>query len=184
MLHWPGAMKKVTERIMRRDEVELVRTIDRSELIEKVFHLVDGVLELRPERYDMQGWPAGELEKITPHLLECFDAGGWFLGAFDGPRLIGIAVLGSRFIGRKGDQLQLVFLHVSASHRREGIGRRLFEAARAEAHARGAARMYISATPSENTIHFYLRAGCEVCREPDPGLLAKEPDDIHLVCRT
>ncbi len=176
-------MKKVTERVMRRDEVQLVRTIDRSELIERVFHLVDGVLELRPERYDMKGWPSGELEKITPHLLECFDAGGWFLGAFD-PRLVGIAVLGSRLIGRKKNQLQLVFLHVGASHRREGIGRRLFEAARAEARARGATRLYISATPSENTIHFYLRAGCKLCREPDPELLAREPQDIHLVCRT
>jgi predicted N-acetyltransferase YhbS len=177
-------MEKVMERALRREEVPLVRTIDRSELIEKVYHLVDGVLELRPERYDMKGWPAGELEKLTPRLLDCFDAGGWFLGAFAGSCLVGIAVLEGRFIGPRKDQLQLVFLHVGASHRRQGLGRGLFEAARSEARERGAAWMYVSATPSENTIDFYLRSGCVLCRVPDPELFALEPEDIHLVCET
>ena len=30
--------------------------IDRRELIEAVYHLEDGALVLRPERYDVQGW--------------------------------------------------------------------------------------------------------------------------------
>ena len=43
--------------------------------------------------------------------------------------------------------------------------------------------MYISATPSEHTINFYLRQGCVVASEVDPELFALEPEDIHLVCR-
>jgi hypothetical protein len=42
--------------------------------------------------------------------------------------------------------------------------------------------MYISATPSENTVNFYMRLGCEIASEPDPELLAREPEDIHLEC--
>ena len=49
-----------------------------------------------------------------------------------------------------------------------------------EARRRGAEWMYISATPSENTIGFYLRLGCRVALEPDPELFELEPEDIHL----
>jgi len=51
-----------------------------------------------------------------------------------------------------------------------------------EARTRGARQMYVSATPSENTIHFYQRRGCLLAALPDPELFALEPEDIHLVC--
>ena len=174
----------LSERQLKRDEVALVWTIDRTELIENVYHLIDGVLELRPERYDMKGWPRGEPEKALPSLLDCFDEGGWFRGAFDETLLVGAAILENRFIGKDKDQLQLKFLHVSSKFRGKGLGRGLFEEARAEARARGARRMYVSATPSQNTIDFYIRSGCVLCREPDPELYALEPEDIHLLCET
>lgn len=41
--------------------------------------------------------------------------------------------------------------------------------------------VYVSATPSENTIHYYPRRGCVLAHQPDPELLALEPEDIHLV---
>ena len=40
--------------------------------------------------------------------------------------------------------------------------------------------MYISATPTQHTIDFYLRLGCQVTNEPDPELFAQEPEDIHF----
>jgi N-acetylglutamate synthase-like GNAT family acetyltransferase len=62
------------------------------------------------------------------------------------------------------------------------LGTHLFELAKATARERGAKRLYISATPSENTVNFYLRLGCAVAGEPDPELLELEPEDIHLEC--
>ncbi|HVH04817.1 MAG TPA: GNAT family N-acetyltransferase, partial [Myxococcota bacterium] len=88
--------------------------------------------------------------------------------------------LESRFIGRAQDQLQLKFLHVSRPHRRSGLGRALFDRAAARARELGARRLYVSATPSENTIGFYLRRGCRVADEVDAKLFALEPEDIHL----
>ena len=41
--------------------------------------------------------------------------------------------------------------------------------------------MYVSATPSENTIHYYPRRGCVLAHQPDPELLALGPEDIHWV---
>lgn len=167
-------------RTLSRDEIEDVWTIDRSELIEAVFQLANGALVLRPARFDVRGWPLGEADRYTPILQACHDRGGWLYGLFEGQRLIGAAVLESRFIGGSRDQLQLAFLHVSAAHRHQGWGQHLFALAAGEARRRGARGLYISATPSQRTVDFYLRLGCRLSREPDAELLALEPEDIHL----
>ena len=165
-----------------REEVEKVWAIDRSELVDNIYYLENGVLALKPDHCDINGWPPGEAERYTPHLIECFDRGGWTYGLFDGGLMIGVAILEAKFIGQNKDRLQLKFLHVSKAHRGQGLGKRLFELAKTEAHTRGAKRMYISATPSENTINFYRRLGCVVTQELDPELFALEPEDIHLEC--
>jgi hypothetical protein len=59
-------------------------------------------------------------------------------------------------------------------------GKVLFALTQVEARQRGAKGLYISATPSEHTIGFYLHMGCQVSSEPDPELLELEPEDIHL----
>jgi predicted N-acetyltransferase YhbS len=171
-----------TGRHLLRDEIGQVWKIDRSEVIDNVYHFENGALVLRPEHHDVSGWPPGEAEKYTPILLDCFDRGGWFHGAFDREDLIGAVVLENQRIGKSNDQLQLKFLHVSNSYRNRGLGKQLFELAKAAAREKGAKRLYISATPSENTINFYMRLGCTVADEPDPELFELEPEDIHLEC--
>jgi len=79
-------------------------------------------LVLKPEHYDMQGWPPGEAEKYTPILLDCFDRGGWFYGLFDNDRLVAVVILESKFIGKKRDQLQLKFMQVDRAYRNRGLG--------------------------------------------------------------
>lgn len=173
----------ITARELRRDEIEQVWGIDRREVIENAYYLEDGVLLLKPEHYDMQGWPPGETETSTGILYDCLKRGGWFCGLFDVNKIIGAAILESRFIGKNRDQLQLKFLHVSRDYRKKGLGTQLFQLARAKAREWGVRRLYISATPSENTVNFYLKLGAAVTNEPDPELLALEPADIHLECR-
>lgn len=169
-------------RPLQRDEIPNIWQIDRSEVIENIYVLENGKLALKPDYFDAQGWPPGEAEATTPRLLDCFDHGGWCCGAFDGDKLVGAAILESRFIGPNRDQLQLKLLHVSRTYRRHGLGKQLFESALAQAKMHGAKHMYVSATPSENTIHFYQRRGCVLALAPDPELFALEPEDIHLVC--
>ncbi len=172
----------ITTRELKRDEIEEIWNIDRREVIENVYYLEDDALILKPEYYDMQGWPRGEAELYTPLLYECFDRGGWFCGAFDGAKLVGVAILDSKFIGKDKDQLQLKFLHISRDYRGQGLGKKLFEMASTKACEWGARQMYISATPSKNTVNFYLQLGAVVASEPDPELFALEPEDIHLEC--
>lgn len=78
------------------------------------------------------------------------------------------------------DLLQLLFLHVSRGYRDQGLGARLARWALGQAAGWGARGLYISATPTEHTIRFYLGLGCRPLAEPDPQLLAEEPEDIHL----
>ena len=169
-------------RELTRDEIPRLWEIDRREVIDSIYYYEDGGLVLKPEHYDMQGWPPGEADLYTPLLLDCFDRGGWFYGLFDGDRLAAAVVLEGKRIGPRKDLLQLKMLHVSRDYRDRGLGRRLFELAREKARAQGVRGLYISATPSEHTINFYLRLGCIVTATPDPELFALEPGDIHLEC--
>ncbi len=167
-------------RDLERSEVAGVWSIDRTEWIDRVYHVRDGELVLEAEHYDVRDWPPGEADEYGPRLLDCFDRGGSCLGAFDGDTLVGAVVLESRFIGRDADRLQLKFLHVSHDYRGSGLGATLFERAAARAEALGARALYISSSPSEKTVQFYFRRGCRPTPETDPELFALEPLDIHL----
>jgi predicted N-acetyltransferase YhbS len=169
-------------RFLQRVEIPLIWQIDRREIVENIYSLHNGELILKPDYFDIQGWPPGEAEHYTPILLDCYDRGGTFWGAFENNILIGAAVMESKFIGAQQDTLQLKFLHVSRDYRKQGLGRTLFDSAVKRAKALGAKKLYVSATPSENTINYYLRLGCALTTEIDPELFALEPEDIHLEC--
>jgi predicted N-acetyltransferase YhbS len=168
-------------RLLTRDEVELIWTLDRSEVHHRTYELHGGKLVRTPNYFEIPGWRPDSVEKETPVLLDCFDRGGTFLGVFDAEALIGIGVVESARIGRASDQMQLAYLYVSRAHRGRGVGMQLFEAAVSVARDAGANALYVSATPTENTVDFYLKRGCVLAPEPDPRLLAAEPDDIHLL---
>ena len=99
-------------------------------MVENIYRLENGVLVLRPQHVDVRGWPPGEAEKYTPILLECFDRGGWFHGLFEGDAVVGVVVVDNKRIGKRGDRLQLEFLHVSSAYRKRGLGAQLFEMAK------------------------------------------------------
>jgi predicted N-acetyltransferase YhbS len=171
-------------RLLTRDELSLVWTIDRREIIHHLYALRDGELHLVPDFYDVRGWPDGEAEHYTPILFDCHDRGGWCLGMFDGARLVAAVIVDNDPLGPRRDMLQLKFLHVSHDWRGRGLGEHLYRAARAQARSMGAERLYVSATPSQRTIDFYLRLGFTVSTSPDPALYALEPEDIHLEAPT
>jgi predicted N-acetyltransferase YhbS len=168
-------------RPLTRDEVELIWTIDRSEVHHHIYQLRGGQLVRTPRYFEVPGWRPGAVEKETPLLLDCYDRGGTFLGVFDAGALIGMAVIESARVGRARDQMQLAYLYVSRPYRGRGVGTQLFDAAVSFAREAGANALYVSATPTENTVDFYLNRGCVLAPEPDPRLLAAEPDDIHLL---
>jgi GNAT superfamily N-acetyltransferase len=135
-----------------------------------------------PNYFEVPGWRPEAIDGETAMLLDCFDRGGTFLGIFDGETLAGVGIVEAAPVESAPDQLQLVYLYVGRPYRGRGLGTRLFDAAASAAREAGASALYVSAAPTENTVDFYLRRGCVLAPEPDPRLLAAEPDDIHLVC--
>ena len=167
-------------RLLHREEIPLIWLIDRREIVQNIYQLENGELVLKPDYFDIQGWPPGEAELYTPFLFDCYDRGGTFWGAFEHETLVGVAILESKFIGSRQDTLQLKFLHVSHDYRKRGIASALFKFAAEKARTLGAKKLYISATPSEHTVNYYMRLGCVLAPEIDPELFALEPEDIHL----
>ena len=170
-------------RNLTKNELPDIWRIDRREVIDNIYYFREGKFVLEAEHYNMQGWPPGEPEHYAPFLQDCFERGGFFWGAFKGETLVGVAVLESKFIGSQKDPLQLKYLHVSHNVRKQGLGRRLFFTAAEQVKGMGATKMYISATPSENTVNFYQYLGCVLTEEVDAELFELEPEDIHLEYR-
>jgi len=83
----------------------------------------------------------------------------------------------------RGDagELQLAFVHVGRAHRRRGVAGHLVGELRAAALRLGARRLYISATPSDSALGFYLGLGARLAEPVDAELFALEPEDVHLV---
>ena len=89
-----------------------------------------------------------------------------------------------KWVGASTDLIQLAWLHAGRDYRGTGLGVKFFDKALRFARERGAAGLYISATPSENTVNFYQGRGATLLAEPDAELFALEPEDIHFECRS
>jgi predicted N-acetyltransferase YhbS len=167
-------------RKLNRKEIILIKNLDRSEIVNHIYYYREGNLELEEEFYDIGPWSEHQLVDHTKFLTELFDRGGYIYGMFKDDKMIGIMALDCDFIGKKKDQLQMAFLHVDKNYRNRGIGEKLMSKAKEKAKKLGAKSLYISATPSLNTVRFYFSLGCELASEINPELYELEPEDIHL----
>ena len=170
----------LTTRLLVREELPLIWTIDRREVIEYIYRLQDGNLVLEAHHVDVPGWAPGRQGSELPQFEECFDRGGRFHAAFDGATLAGVAIADSKPVATRSDLVELKFLHVGRPYRGLGVGADLFARALESAREFGASGLYVSATPTQRTIEFYLGRGCTVLATPDPELFELEPEDIHL----
>jgi len=167
-------------RTLTHAEIDLLNQIDRTETIQQIYYYRDGDLVLENEIYQVPDWDPGEKARRVAALQALYDQGATFFGAFEGARLLGMAALGHPFTGSGERRLNLEGLWVSHAARGVGVGRALFQSAVQEARVRGAQALYVSATPSENTVRFYRNLGCRPAQPIDSALFEKEPQDIHL----
>ena len=163
-------------------EVPRVGEIDRTERIDVLYVQQGTRLVARHGEWSAPAWKIdgdGEhsVEAKVREVEQYLDRGGVAVGAFANGRMVGIGVVVPHL--RPGIA-QLAFLHVSASWRATGIGGRLCERLEQIACAAGDVEMVVSATPSENTVRFYLGRGFEPTADPVPELFELEPDDVHM----
>lgn len=174
-------METIRYAVMTPADAGHLHQIDRSETIDLLYEMRNGVLTGVPARIECAAWTAGELAQIRERYLYELAHGGMALGAFSGDVLAGFGVLAHRFLGPAGKSLQLDLLYVSRPYRQHGIARRLLQGLSAEARRRGAASLYISATETRSAVDFYLRRGAAPAPWVDEELFRREPHDIHLL---
>jgi ribosomal protein S18 acetylase RimI-like enzyme len=173
----------ITVRILDIEDITKLVEIDRSEHL-TVEYIQDGEKLIEKEiDWDVPPWSTEGtgghsvnrlIYDIKPHL----GRGAVLLGALDGDRLAGIAVLRKKLTGTMA---QLMFLHVSRNYRRRGVGTLLTEEMIRLAREDGASEMYVSSTPSGSAVGFYLSHGFHPTASPIRELLELEPDDIHMI---
>ena len=169
-------------RLLKKKELNRLGEIDRTETIENIYHYKEGKLELVKEFYEIPKWSREQEENHISTLNNIYRRGGFIFGAFDKLNLVGIISLESEFIGRNKDQLNLAGLWVSKAYRKLGVGKTLVELVKEKALEMGAKKLYVSATPSENTVHFYMNRGFNLTKEVIEKLYELEPEDIHMEC--
>ena len=168
----------------RLDRAELSRVveIDRRERIDVLYDQHGTQLSARHGKWSASAWdPEGHGEhsvEAQVHTLEHYvDTGGTALGAIASGRLVGIGVVVPHL---RPMIAQLAFLHVSAPWRATGIGSRLSAQLEQIARIAGDSDIVVSATPSENTVRFYVGRGFQPMAEPLAELFELEPEDVHM----
>jgi GNAT superfamily N-acetyltransferase len=183
-LQWQHATvaSSIEIRRLSRDELERIAEIDRTEHIDALY-VQDG--ERLVERRGCWDSPAWERNGQGEHSIEAkarelnayLDGGGIAIAALVDERVVGIGVVVPHL--RPG-VAQLAFLHVSAPWRGTGIGSRLAGQLDDVARNAGDTAMVVSATPSKNTVDFYIGRGFLVTAHPLSELFELEPDDVHM----
>jgi ribosomal protein S18 acetylase RimI-like enzyme len=172
----------LTIRELPSEDLARLAEIDRTEHITLGYECRDGVLTHGPVDWPVPRWnpdPAHAFS-VEAHIRAAapvFAAGAVLLGAFEGAALVGLGLLRHHLTDGVA---QLAFLQVSREHRRRGIGAFLTAEMIRRAKESGARTLYVSATPSESAVGFYLSQGFRPTREVNRELFELEPEDIHL----
>jgi GNAT superfamily N-acetyltransferase len=169
-------------RLLSRAELSRVGEIDRTERIDVLYVQRGTRLAARAGDWSAPAWdPDGQGEHSVAAqqaaLERYVDAGAIALGGFSAERLVGVGVVLPRL---HPGVAQLPFLYISDGFRAKGVGRRLSDELERIAREAGAMEIVVSATPSENTVRFYLGRGYELMAEPLPELFEVEPEDVHM----
>lgn len=170
---------------LRTDDVARVADIDRSEHVDSQYRVIEGKLQQVPAVItDIPTWdPFGSGPHTVAAVIEfcrsSLAGGGVLLRALDLEQTAGLAIVQPAF---ERPLSWLAFLHVSRPYRRNGAGHALWSAAVGISIEAGAESIYVSATPTESAVGFYLRQGCRLAEPVHPDLFAAEPEDIHLTC--
>jgi GNAT superfamily N-acetyltransferase len=162
---------------MALEELARVQEIDVSESGSTVYTVVEGHLALTEKSWRRSPRSASQWQPYVEEWGPLLQGRGAAIGAFAEGRLVGIAVIRYRLTE---DGAQLAALFVDRAHRRQGIATALTDEVIRRARGEGADELYVSATPSESTVGFYMRQGFTLAQPVNPELYAREPEDIHL----
>ncbi len=167
-------MTGITYRRMDLSEKERFAEVDRTESVHQIYRQKGMNLEQIDVVWHIPQWSMDE--ELTEWQMY-LQSNCVLWGAFDDFRLVG-------FCGYKPNAEpatgQLALLHISKSHRRQGVGRRLAELLIEYARTQGDRELYVTSSPTVGTVQMYRDLGFHPTDQPVPELLEMEPHDIHM----
>jgi GNAT superfamily N-acetyltransferase len=167
-------------RELKEEEIDKIALLDRSEEIFELYEYHKGNLVLKPHRETVIQFDTTELEEMIIRQKKIQKDGGYIVGAFDQDELAGVASVEKTKRGIASNYCKMDILYVSRNYRAMKLGYKLLEECKKTAKEFGAQSLYISATPTKNTVDFYLKNSAILTTELDTELYKLEPDDIHL----
>jgi GNAT superfamily N-acetyltransferase len=175
----------VTYKWLDQSDLDLISEIDRSENITKSYLQRGRDLTIQDVDWQVPNWLTnGEGNHSLEHVISFCSGhlrrGAVMLGAFTDERLVGVGLLQPNL---RPSTAQIAFLHVSRLNRRFGIASRILKDLIKNTYEKGAKQIYVSATPTESAVGFYLHNGFRPTDKSLPELLSLEPEDIHMVKR-
>ncbi len=173
-------METIFLRKLEKQELYRISEIDRSEEIFGIYKFRNNQLKLVQHRESVSGFESDELKAIINRQIKLIENGGNVFGAFDKGKLVAISSVEYKKRGIMKNYCKMDILYVSNSYQGKGVASQLVNVCKQAAKNFGADKLYISATPTKNTVDFYLKRGAVLVKELDQDLYAEEPDDIHL----
>lgn len=149
--------------------------LNRTEKVTQYYEMNGGRIECFDVDWNVPQWNIDEKLKEWAHIADGY-RNMW--GAFSGGILVGFAVYRSELTE---DSAQLSLLHVSREFRGKGLGSQLLEQVVKVAKEDGKTILYVSSSPSRNTVDFYRSRGFRLTDTPNRELLEMEPEDIHMI---
>lgn len=166
------------------DEInqELFSTFQRRQNVTKCWRKIDGEWLVKDIAF-VDDWTEQEYEELTQYLRNTILTNGLVIGAFVKGQLKGFASIESTLFGNYNQYIDLSNIHVSQELRGKGIGKELFQRAKAHAKKHGAQKLYISAHSAIESQAFYRAMGCVEAEEYNREHVEKEPCDCQLEYR-
>lgn len=176
-------MPDIIVRRLPDKDIRRAAEVDRSEHVTTGYVFKNDVLEAQAVDWNVPRWsedPASgfSAQSRIERWAAILSRGGVLLGAMDGDKLAGFAVL---LYELSDGVAQLAALFVDRAYRRLGVATRLLDGVERLAVEAGARRLYVSAIPSGSAVGFYLKYGFKPTSDVNEDLFALEPDDIHMV---
>ena len=148
-------------------------SFDRFQEVQNVYRMENGKLLLINHPFT-ENWSSERKREKADEILS-----GRYITycAFWGDMVVGEIMLIPEL---NENRLIIDSFHVSHDYRRHGIGRRLIETVVDYARGHGAAALYASCCPAEETIKFYAATGFSPSEHPIPLYVEEEPFDIQM----
>ena len=175
--------KMLTYRNLLENEIcrQLFLHFTRHQIVTKCWRKRNGQWTVENAPF-IDEWTEADYEELILDLQETVHSGGFVYAAFYNDQLKGFVSVGSNPFGNAHSYLDLTHIYVSEDMRRRGIGRTLFNAAKAWAKAHAAEKLYISAHSAAESQAFYRRMGCVEANEYNQAHVEKEPFDCQMEC--